>query len=217
MELKLYDQTGAEVGVVDVPVDRLGTRVNKVLLGQAVLRFEANQRTGTAAAKRVGEVAGSGKKPHRQKHTGWARAGKKRAPHYRKGGTAHGPRVRDFSIPMPKKALKNALRAAILSKFLDGEVTLVSGITLPARKTREVVRVLRALRIEETCLLGLPEADPILLRSARNLPNLRARPVREFNPYEVLRQRRLLLTRKGLDVLMDHLDPPGRPPGGEAA
>ena len=178
ISVPVYNREGAEVGKVEIDPAEFGGRVNKQLVHDVVLMFLANQRAGTHSTLRRGEVAGSSKKIFRQKGTGNARAGTKRTNKRRGGGTAKGPKPRDYEYHLPKKAVRAATRMAILSKFLDNEAIIVENLDLPAAtgpqgqsiiKTKVMYGVLGKLKLDETsCLIGTatpperpstPEAD----------------------------------------------------------
>jgi large subunit ribosomal protein L4 len=162
----------------------------------------ANQRAGTHSTLRRSEVAGSTKKLFRQKGTGNARVGTKRTNKRKGGGTAKGPKPRDYEYHLPKKAVRAATRMAILSKFQDQEAMVVDDLTLPEAKTKEMASVLKALKLKGTsCLVGTAGPDAALHRAARNIPGVEVFPAKEFNAYTVLKQKRLLLTRAALDEL----------------
>ncbi|MCS7015793.1 MAG: 50S ribosomal protein L4 [Gemmatales bacterium] len=200
--LNVYNQQGDAVGTVQVDPQEFGGRVNKQLLHEVVLMHLANRRRGTHSTKRRGEVAGSTRKLYRQKGTGRARAGTRRTNKRVGGGTAKGPKPRDYEYHLPKRAVRTATCQAVLSKFLDGETVIVDNLQLPECKTKHMAKILRNLRLEgHSTLIGVDDYHPELHRAARNLPNVRMHPVREFNTYEVLRQKRLLLTLKALEVL----------------
>src|SRR6185312_1241353 len=160
--------------------------------------------------------AGSTKKLFRQKGTGNARAGTKRTNKRRGGGTAKGPKPRDYSYSLPKKAVKAATRMAILSKFVDKEAVIIDDLAIAAPKTKEIVGVLKAIKVgkrateggekdvtlaDGTVLIGTAGLDLNLYKSVRNLEGVKILPVAEFNCYTVLRQKRLVLTRAALDYL----------------
>src|SRR5207248_6107782 len=167
-----------------------------------VLMHLANQRAGTHHTLRRGEVAGSTKKLFRQKGTGNARAGTKRTNKRRGGGTAKGPKPRDYEYHLPKKAVRAATRMAVLSKFQDQEAMILDDLTLTEVKTKQVAGILKALKLKgTTCLIGTDKADPTLYKSARNIAGVEVMPASQFNAYTVLRQKRLLLTRAALDEL----------------
>src|SRR6266436_4420701 len=126
--LNVYNRTGQTVGTVEVDPAEFGGKINKQLLHEVVLMYLANQRAGTHSTLRRGEVAGSTKKLFRQKGTGNARVGTKRTNKRRGGGTAKGPKPRDYSYRLPKKALRAATRMAVLSKLQDNEVVIIDDL-----------------------------------------------------------------------------------------
>jgi large subunit ribosomal protein L4 len=202
LTLNVYNRDGQSVGTVDVDPEEFGGTVNKQLLHDVVLQYLANQRAGTHSTLRRGEVAGSTKKLFRQKGTGNARVGTRRTNKRRGGGTAKGPKPRDYEYHMPKKAVRAATRMAILSKFQDNEAIVLDDLSVPQIKTKQVAAVLKALQLQgTTCLVGTAGYDMNLYKSARNIPEVKVLPATEFNAYIVLRQKRLVLTRAALDEL----------------
>src|SRR5579871_3421023 len=145
LTLNVYNGRGDSVGTVQVDPAEFGGKVNKQLLHDVVLMHLANQRAGTHSTLRRGEVAGSTKKLFRQKGTGNARVGPRRTNKRRGGGTAKGPKPRDYEYHMPKKAVRAATRMAILSKFQDNEAVILDDLTLGEVKTKQVVGVIKAL------------------------------------------------------------------------
>src|SRR5690242_12005438 len=148
LTLNVYNREGATVGTVDVDPEEFGGTVNRQLLHDVVLMHLANQRAGTHSTLRRGEVAGSTKKLFRQKGTGNARSGPRRTNKRRGGGTAKGPKPRDYEYHLPKKAVRAATRMAILSKLQDNEAVVIDELAVPggAPKTKEVATVLKALK-----------------------------------------------------------------------
>jgi large subunit ribosomal protein L4 len=202
LTLNVYNRQGDAVGTVEVDPAEFGGKVNKQLLHDVVVMHLANQRAGTHSTLRRGEVAGSTKKLFRQKGTGNARAGTRRTNKRRGGGTAKGPKPRDYEYHMPKKAVRAATRMAILSKFQDNEALVLDDLTLTEVKTKQVVGLLKALKLQgTTCLLGIKDYDKNVYLSSRNIPEVEVLPASQFNAYTVLRQKRLLLTRAALDEL----------------
>src|SRR5215467_8284805 len=158
--LDVMNRQGDKVGTVDVDPADFGGKINKQLLHDVVLMYLANQRAGTHSTLRRGEVAGSTKKLFRQKGTGNARVGNRRTNKRRGGGTAKGPKPRDYEYHLPKKAVRAATRMAILSKFLDKEAVVIDELSLTEIKTKQVVDMLKALKLSDTtCLLGLADYD----------------------------------------------------------
>ena len=205
LKIPHFSMDGKKLAPVEVDEAVFGPHVKRFLLRHAVLMYQANRRVGTADTKTRKDVSGSGRKPWPQKHTGRARAGSKRSPLWRHGGTVFGPHPRDYSYSLPKKALRQALNSAVLSKMKDDQVVILEKLALPdpkAPKARAVAKVLSALKIERSCLIGTEAYDRALALSTRNLPRIRLQPVADFNAYEVLKNHSLLLTRAGLDRLV---------------
>jgi large subunit ribosomal protein L4 len=202
LTLNVFNRQGASVGTVEVDPDEFGGQINKQLLHDVVVQYLANQRAGTHSTLRRGEVAGSTKKLFRQKGTGNARVGPRRTNKRRGGGTAKGPKPRDYEYHMPKKAVRAATRMAILSKFQDQEALILDDLTVSEIRTKPVADLLKALKLQDTtCLLGTADYDKNLYLSARNIRGVEVMPASQFNAYLVLKQKRLVLTRAALDEL----------------
>lgn len=214
--IPVVDKAGNAKGTVEIDPADFGGKISKQLMHDVVLMYLANQRAGTHHTLRRGQVAGSTKKLFRQKGTGNARAGTKRTNKRRGGGTAKGPKPRDYEYHLPKKAVKAATRMAILSKFRDNQAVIVDELTLAAPKTKEIVGVLKAIKIgkktteagekditlfDTTVLIGTDKLDPNVYKSARNIEGVKVLPASEFNCYTVLKQKRLVLTQAALDAL----------------
>jgi large subunit ribosomal protein L4 len=200
--LKVFNTKGAEVGTVEVNPDEFGGAVNKQLLHEVVVMHLANQRAGTHSTLRRGEVAGSTKKLFRQKGTGNARVGTKRTNKRKGGGTAKGPKPRDYEYHMPRSAVRAATRMAILSKLQDQEAVILDELSLPGIKTKQMAGILKALKLDRTtCLIGTAERDVKIYKSARNIRGVDIAPAKEFNVYQVLRPKRLVLTKAALETL----------------
>lgn len=202
MEIPVFDMKGAQVGAVQLDPAEFGGEVNKQLLHDVVVMYQANHRQGTVRTKNRAEVAGSGRKMYRQKGTGNARMGDKRTGKRRGGGMAHAKRPRDYSYTMPKKMVRAATRMAILSKALDNEIKVIDQLSLAGPKTRDMVAVLGALGIAgESCLVALPRHDATVWLSARNIPRVGVAPASELNALSLLRHKHLLITRDAIESL----------------
>src|SRR6266851_2199243 len=202
LTLNVYNRQGEKVGTVDVDPADFGGKVNKQLLHDVVLMHLANQRAGTHSTLRRGEVSGSTRKLFRQKGTGNARVGTRRTNKRKGGGTAKGPKPRDYEYHLPKKAVRAATRMAILSKFQDQEALVVNDLDLPEVKTKQMAGILKALKLKGlTCLVGTAGLDDKVFRSARNIEGVEVAPTSQFNAYSVLRPKRLLLTKAALEEL----------------
>jgi large subunit ribosomal protein L4 len=202
LSLNVYNRQGESVGTVEIDPAEFGGEINKQLLHDVVIMFLANQRAGTHSTLRRGEVAGSTKKLFRQKGTGNARVGTRRTNKRRGGGTAKGPKPRDYEYHLPKKAVRAATRMALLSKFQDNEALVIDDLQLTEVKTKPMAALLKALKLDKTtCLVGTAGTDPVLYKSARNIPGVEVAPASQMNAYTVLKQKRLLLTRAALEEL----------------
>ena len=202
LTLNVYNRQGDSIGTVDVDPAEFGGTINRQLLHDVVVMHLANQRAGTHSTLRRGEVAGSTKKLFRQKGTGNARVGSKRTNKRRGGGTAKGPKPRDYEYHLPKKAVRAATRMAILSKFQDNEAIVLDDLNLTEVKTKQITGLLKALKLKGfSCLVGTVEYDKNAYLSARNLHDVEVMPTSQFNAYTVLRQKRLVLTKAALEEL----------------
>src|SRR5213080_3179516 len=145
--LNVYNRQGDAVGTVDVDPDEFGGKINKQLLHDVVIMFLANQRAGTHSTLRRGEVSGSTRKLFRQKGTGNARVGTRRSNKRKGGGTAKGPKPRDYEYHLPRKAVRAATRMALLSRFQDNVVVIIDELSVPGEqpRTKEIATVLKAL------------------------------------------------------------------------
>jgi large subunit ribosomal protein L4 len=206
LSLNVVNAEGQTVGTVEVDPAEFGGSINKQLLHEVILMYRANQRAGTHSTLRRGEVAGSTKKLFRQKGTGNARVGTKRTNKRRGGGTAKGPKPRDYEYHLPKKAVRAATRMAVLSKFQDQEAIIVDELKLPDIKTSRMAGIFDTLGLTgTTTLLGLGASDvdenKTIYYSARNIRGCEVQPASQFNAYTVLKPKRLVLTKAALSEL----------------
>lgn len=199
VEVKSY--TGGSLSTKEVDISGYGERVLGRTLKDAVVMYEANARQGTAKSKTRSEVAGPNKKLWKQKHTGRARMGSKKVPHWRGGGTAFGPKPRDYSYHMPVKARRAALRNALYTKLNDGEVFIADGWPSDAPSTKAAVQVLAALEIGTSALVVTGSHDPNLHLSLRNVPGIDVAAVADLNAYSVLRRQYVVLTPEAMESL----------------
>lgn len=201
--IQVYRFPEGKVEKREADVAALGKRPHRRLLREAVIMYEANSRQGTHATKTRAEVNFTNKKPWAQKHTGRARAGTRRSPLWRKGGIIHGPQPRDYSYGMPRKALRAAVRSALLGKFLDGEVAGMEGVSLEAPSTKKVAAALGALELGHgTMLLVTAGRDDVFFRSARNLEGATVRMAADVNAHDLLSHRHVVLVNGALEVLL---------------
>jgi large subunit ribosomal protein L4 len=196
------DKTGQSVGTVNFDADELAPGINKQLLHDVVVMYEANRRVGTVQNRNRAQTEGSTKKLYRQKGTGRARAGTLRTGVRRGGGRAHARYPIDYSYRLPKKAIRLATRMALLSKFMDEQVTLLSDLSIAEPKTKAIAGMLKSLGLSQTsCLLATEAHDGKVWRSGRNIPTLWISSCDDLNAYDLLHQRQLILTRSAFDRL----------------
>ena len=198
--IKMYGRDGRDSGEVEVADDMLILDRGEQAVRDAVVARNASLRAGTASTLRKGEVAGSNKKPWKQKGTGRARAGYRQSPVWRGGGVAFGPHPRDFSIKVNKKVVRLAFRRALSERIAAGAVKLVDDLSLAAPKTKELRGVLEALGAP-SALIVVPAWDDNLLLSARNLQGVEVTTVRNCSVYQVLRYPSIVMTRAAWEEL----------------
>jgi len=202
IEIPVYNQAGQEVEKFQLDESKLGGQVRLALLKQAIVMYHANQRQGTVRTLARGEVAGSTRKIYRQKGTGNARMGTIRQPVRKGGGHAKQKRPKDWRLAMPKKARRLARDSALLSKIQSSEIRVLDDIRLEQPKTREVARIFKALGISSSCLVALPQHDPIIERCSRNLARTRLTTVAQLNAWDILQNRLLLTTKAALQQML---------------
>jgi large subunit ribosomal protein L4 len=205
--LKRYDFATGSLSEVDFDESLFGDRTRLRCLRTAALMYAANRRQGTASTKERGEIAGSTRKPWKQKHTGKARAGSRKSPLWRGGGTIFGPHPRDFGFRMPRKELRVALRGALFGKLRDREVGLVANLRFEKPASKAARAMLRAFDPKagnaSSCLVVLGAPDPMAWRSLRNFPRITVVSADDVNADHMLRNRLVLLTEEAAERLRD--------------
>jgi len=202
--LPVYDRSGKEVGTYDIDPAELAPKINKQLLHDVVVMYQANRRQGSAKTKSRAEVAGTTQKMYRQKGTGRARAGSRRSGIRRTGGHIFAKQPRDYSYRLPRKAVQAATRMAIASKIRDDEIVVIDELSFSEPKTREMAAILRALGIGgDSTLVTTESHDVNVYKSARNIDKVSVSPVSDLNALCVLTPRRMLVTKAALDAIKD--------------
>ena len=192
-KVAIVDITGKKVGEYELSENTFGQPVNQFVLHEVVRAHLANCRQGTQSALTRAEVSGGGIKPWRQKGTGRARQGSTRSPQWRHGGVVFAPKPRDYSIRVNKKVKRVAMKSALSGKVLDSELVLLNELNLKEAKTKEMVKVLSAIKAEKA-LIVLPEPNAIVERAARNIPGVKTTLVGTLSAYEILKYKMLVLT-----------------------
>ena len=205
MTVDVVNQQNVKVGSLDLSETVFGGRVKTDLIHTSVIRQNAAERRGTHATKVRGDVAGSGKKPWRQKGTGRARVGEIRNPLWRKGGTVFGPQPRSYEDQLPKKVEKGALRAALSQKLHDGEVIVVDALAVEQVKTKAAAELLKRLGVAGKALLVDVAPQDALTLSVRNLEGVRLKASNRVTARDVMDTRRVVLTQAALEKLQSVL------------
>src|SRR6059058_2078702 len=208
MKLTIKDNTGKSAGELEVKFPLVEDGKGTQAVHDAVVGYQAAQRMGTASTKTMGEVAGSGKKPWRQKGTGRARAGSFASPLWRGGGVVFGPKPRDFAKKVGRKTKQLALRKALSERLKAGDVIVVDDFKLESAKTKDFVGVLSALELSGSALIVAQSADKNLTLASRNVPNVALATSETLNTYDVLRPNKLLFTRSAFEQLESRLTKP---------
>ncbi len=205
MKLKVKSIKGSDQGELEVRLPIIENGVGTQAVHDVVVAHMAARRMGTASTKTVGEVAGSNKKPWRQKGTGRARAGSFRSPLWRGGGVVFGPKPRDYTKKVNQNVRQLALRKALSERLKAGDVIVVEDLKLSTPKTREFIALLEALKVEGTALVVSSTVDQNLLLASRNVPYVWLTTSGQLNTYDVLRPDKLVFARCAFEMVEDRL------------
>jgi large subunit ribosomal protein L4 len=201
-KLAVHDAKGKKVGTYTVEPSDFADRINRQLLHDAVVMYQANLRQGSHQTKSRGMVAGSTKKMYRQKGTGNARAGHRRSGIRRGGGHIHRIHNRDYSYALPRKALQLATRMALAAKVQGDGLVLIDRLAFEEPKTREMAGILKALGCDgHSLLVTTAKYDKNVYKSARNIARVEVAPAGELNALSLLKAHRVLITPEALDLL----------------
>ena len=195
MKLAIKDSNGNSAGELEVKFPLVEDGRGTQAVHDVVVAYQAAQRMGTACTKTMGEVAGSGKKPWRQKGTGRARAGSFASPLWRGGGVVFGPKPRDFSKKVSRKTKQLALRKALSERLRAGDVILVDDLKLTSGKTKDFVKILGALGLTGSALIVANTSNENLSLASRNVAEVSVTTSESLNTYDVLRPDKLVFTR----------------------
>jgi large subunit ribosomal protein L4 len=206
MKLTIKDAQGNDRGEWEVHFPLIEDGKGTQAVHDVVVAYRAAQRSGTASTKTMGEVAGTGKKPWRQKGTGRARAGSFASPLWRGGGVVFGPKPRDFGKKVSKNTRHLALRKALSERLKAGDVLLVDDVKLSSPKTKEFLGLLAALQVQGTALLVAQGTDTNLLLASRNVPHVELTTSDVLNTYQVLRFDKLIFTRGAFETVEARLN-----------
>lgn len=204
MKYDVFNTEAGKAGDIDLDDSVFGAVVREHLFWEVVKMQLASRRRGTHKTKTVTEVRGSGAKPYRQKGTGRARHGTKRAMNMRGGGVVHGPRPRDYSYNLPKKMVKAALRSALSLRAKEGKLHIIDGWKPEAPKTKDVVAVLARFEAEKALVVDSTDNDG-LMRSVRNLEKSKFLPTEALNVYDILKHDHLFISKDAVEAIVERL------------
>lgn len=207
--LPVYDSSGAEVGKYEIDPAVFSETINKQLLHDVVVMYQASARQGSHKTKSRAEVAGSRKKMYRQKGTGNARAGHRTSNIRRGGGHAFALRNRDYSYRLPRKAVRLATRMAMAGKIQDERVLILDQLKLDAPKTSAIASMLKGMGLAgTTTLIATADHDSAVNKSARNIGGVSVLPVSDLNALAILKPQRVVVTREAMDRLKENAASP---------
>jgi large subunit ribosomal protein L4 len=209
MEVDVLNMEGKKVRTVELPARIFEAPINIDLMHQAYVRQMANARLGTHKTKTRGEVSGGGRKPWRQKGTGRARQGSTRSPQWVGGGKVHTPQPRDYTLKMPRKMRRAALRSALSAKAAENEILVVENFSLAEPKTRLMAKALNGLVGDASVLILIPDKNgsfDVVTRSANNLPDVKLLLASYLNIRDLLSHDKVILPLESLDVIKSYLE-----------
>ncbi len=206
MKLSVKNSQGKAAGELEVKFALVENGRGTQAVHDTVVAYQAAQRSGTACTKTAGEVAGTNKKPWRQKGTGRARAGSFQSPLWVGGGVVFGPKPRDFSKKVNVRTKQLALRKALSERLKAGDVVVVDDLKLSSPKTKEFIGVISALELKGTTLVVSAGVDKNLTLASRNLADVALTTSDSLNTYDVLRPSKLLFTRSAFEKVEARLN-----------
>ena len=204
-KVALFNQSGTQVGDIELSDAVFGIEPNESVLHDAVVMQQASLRQGTHDVKGRSEVRGGGRKPWRQKGTGRARQGSIRSPQWVGGGVVFGPTPRSYSYKLPKKVRRLAIKSALASKVKAEEIVVLEGLTLEAPKTKEMVSVLTNLSAGHKALIVTADYNDNVALSARNIPGVTFVTAEGINVLDVLKHDKLVITKEAVQKVEEVL------------
>tara|TARA_A100001037_G_scaffold63385_1_gene55490 strand:+ start:136 stop:756 length:621 start_codon:yes stop_codon:yes gene_type:complete len=201
MKSKVITLENKAAGEIDLADEVFGAPMRKDILARMVNYQLAKRRAGSANTKERSDIRGTTAKPFRQKGTGRARQGSRKAPLMRGGGTAFGPQPRDFAHKLTKKVRRMAMRTALSAKQADGKLVILKDAALKSPKTKELSAMLADLGWSNALVVAGAEVDANLAKAAANIPHIDVLPTQGANVYDILRRDQLVLTTDAVEAL----------------
>ena len=203
MEKKVYSTDGKELRTISLDDKVFGLPVNEDVIYYAIVNELANKRVGTACTKTRAEVHGSNNKPYKQKGTGNARRGDKKSPIMVGGGTIFGPKPRDFSYSMPKKAKRLAMKSILSLKAQNDRLAVIEDFTVESGKTKDLVKILNNFAKDERAVIILKDDDAKIRQAGRNIPNLSMLAYNRLRAHDLYYGRKIIMLESAAKNLAD--------------
>lgn len=197
-KVKVFNMAGEEVGSLTLKDEVFSAEENLPLIHEVVVAYNANQRQGTKSTLTRSEVKGHAKKPYRQKHTGNARQGSTKAPHFTGGGVAFAPKPRDFSKKINKQARRLAFVSALSSKLAQKEITVVDELKLNEVKTKEIQNFLNTFKFDRSVIFVTEAKNDDVIRASANIPEVSVTTSDLLNTYEVVANKNVVFTKAAI-------------------
>ena len=202
-KVNVYNMEGKVVEELELNPAIFDVEVNVHCMHAAVVNQLANKRQGTHSTLTKSEVSGGGKKPYKQKGTGHARQGSTRSAQWIHGGSVFGPKPRDYSYTIPKQVKRLALKSSLASKVIDSNIIVLDTLAFDSIKTKNMVKVLDNLNVDDSALVVLPEKDLNVVKSASNIAGISTAYVNTINVYDILRHTKLIVTKEALEKISE--------------
>ena len=199
--ISVFDMTGKQVSETELNDAVFGIAPNEAVMHAMVVNYLANQRQGTQSAKTRGDVRGGGRKPFRQKGTGRHRQGSTTDPSQVGGGVAFAPKPRSYRYTVPKKLKRLAMFSALSSKVADNEIIVLESLEMAEPKTKDMIKVLEAVKAQKKALIVTAENNENVIKSANNIPGVQTTTVGQMNVYEIINHGSFIITKDAVAKL----------------
>ncbi|MFD2115019.1 50S ribosomal protein L4 [Paenibacillus yanchengensis] len=204
-KVTVYNVSGSQVGEIELSESIFGIEPNSHVMHSAVLLQQAAERMGTHKTKVRSEVRGGGRKPWKQKGTGRARQGSTRSPQWVGGGVVFGPTPRTYGFKLPKKVRRLAIKSALSSKVIAGELIVLDQLAMAAPKTKEFASILANLKADRKALVVTAQYEDNVALSARNIPGVKFVAAEGINVRDVLLYDKLIITKEAVEKVQEVL------------
>lgn len=203
LKADVYNIKGDVVDTMSLSKDIFGIEVSESAIHSAVVQYLANSRQGTQSTKTRAEVRGGKAKPFRQKGTGRARQGSSVGPHQIGGGVAFAPKPRSYRFSLNKKQKRLALKSALSQKYRSGSLVILDNLKMDEIKTKKFVEILDNIKVDTSCLVVLAQKDDIVVKSARNLPNVGTALTNTINVYDIIKYDKFVVTKEAVEKIQE--------------